>query len=225
MRVFVSWSGEPSRSVARALDGWLESVVQHVDAWMSDDEISSGARWNDVIAKALGETNFGIICVTRANQAAPWLIFEAGALATSVETARVVPLCIDLKPSEVTGPLAAFQARSLDKDGLRRLVHDLSAAEKPMPKDRLDELFDAMWLTLESPLKEAISSTPTDQAPTRPPEDMLSELVETVRRLERDLHDSRSQEQNLVAADPPIVRGRRGSGPKAVDAGSTHHDH
>jgi hypothetical protein len=39
MRVFISWSGEPSRSIARALDGWLESVVQHVDAWMSDEEI------------------------------------------------------------------------------------------------------------------------------------------------------------------------------------------
>jgi hypothetical protein len=56
VKVFISWSGEPSRSIARALDGWLESVVQHVDAWMSDEEISIGARWNDAIAKSLEET-------------------------------------------------------------------------------------------------------------------------------------------------------------------------
>jgi TIR domain len=94
---FISWSGEPSRSIARALDGWLESVVQHVDAWMSDADIGSGQRWNEAISKSLDETDFGIVCVTRANQHAPWLIFEAGALAKSVNEGRVVPLCIDLK--------------------------------------------------------------------------------------------------------------------------------
>ena len=63
---------------------------------MSDDEIRSGARWSDVLAKSLDETNYGIICVTRENQHAPWLVFEAGALAKRLDSGRVVPLCIDL---------------------------------------------------------------------------------------------------------------------------------
>jgi hypothetical protein len=67
VKVFISWSGQPSRSIAKALTGWLQSVVQHVDAWMSDEEVGSGARWSDATAQALGETNFGIVCVTRAN--------------------------------------------------------------------------------------------------------------------------------------------------------------
>ena len=33
-----------------ALNGWIESVVQHVDAWMSDEDFDSGARWNEAIA-------------------------------------------------------------------------------------------------------------------------------------------------------------------------------
>jgi hypothetical protein len=33
-----------------ALNGWIESVVQHVDAWMSDENLDSGARWNEAIA-------------------------------------------------------------------------------------------------------------------------------------------------------------------------------
>lgn len=37
MRVFILWSGEPSRSIARRSNGWIESLVQHVDAWMSDE--------------------------------------------------------------------------------------------------------------------------------------------------------------------------------------------
>jgi hypothetical protein len=53
MQVFISWSGEPSRSIARALDPWLERVVQQVDAWIFTGDISSGARWNEKVAKPL----------------------------------------------------------------------------------------------------------------------------------------------------------------------------
>lgn len=116
VRVFISWSGEPSRSIAQALRDWLPSVVQHIEPWMSDEEIKSGTRWTDEVMKALDGTGYGIICVTAANQHQPWLIFEAGALAKRVgeDIARVVPLCIDLKSTEITGPLTTFQARKLD---------------------------------------------------------------------------------------------------------------
>jgi hypothetical protein len=198
VKVFISWSGEPSRSIARALDGWLESVVQHVDTWMSDEEIGSGQRWNEAIAKSLDETDFGIVCVTRANQHAPWLIFEAGALAKSVSEGRVVPLCIELKSAEVTGPLSGFQGRSLDEDGVRRLVRDLNeAAEKKMPNERLDGIFNAMWPELEAAVLKAINAVPLDTEPRRSAENMLDELVERIRHIDRLL--------NKEAAEPPIV--------------------
>jgi TIR domain len=186
MRVFISWSGEPSRLIAKALDGWLESVVQHVDAWMSDEEIGSGQRWNEAIAHSLDETDLGIVCVTRANQHAPWLIFEAGAVAKSVKKGRVVPLYIDLLSTDITGPLEAFQGRSLDENGVRRLVHDLNeAAEKKMPKERLDAVFNAMWPELEAAIDEALKGMPTPDEPQRDVNDMVAEIVERVRRIER----------------------------------------
>jgi len=110
VRVFISWSGEPSRSIAHALNGWLEGVLPQVEPWMSDDGIDSGARWNEVIAESLDETNYGVVCITRSNQHAPWLTFEAGALAKSARTAKVVPLCIDLPFSDVTGLLQLFKS-------------------------------------------------------------------------------------------------------------------
>jgi hypothetical protein len=124
---------------------------------MSDEDIESGARWDEGIAKQLDETDFGIVCVTRANQAGPWLIFEAGALAKSVEKGRVVPLFIELLPSDLTGPLTAFQGRQLDEDGVRRLVNDLNeAAEKKISKERLDGIFKRMWPDLASAVSDAL---------------------------------------------------------------------
>ncbi|MFY1689247.1 toll/interleukin-1 receptor domain-containing protein [Plantactinospora sp. WMMB782] len=186
MKIFISWSGEPSRQIARALRDWLSVVVQHIEPWMSDEEIQSGTRWNDSIAHSLDATNFGIVCVTRSNQAAPWLMFEAGALAKRLEQARVIPLCIDLEPSDITSPLQAFQARKLNQDGMRRLVHELSElAEHPRPKESIDTLFDAMWPRLELTVSDAARSKSSPNKPQRSSEDMLAELVTRVRNIEQ----------------------------------------
>jgi hypothetical protein len=89
-------------------------IVQHVQPFMSAHDIESGTRWNDQLAVELERSDFGIICLTWSNRDSPWLVFEAGALAKQFKVARVVPLCIDLFPSEVEGPLAAFQGVSMD---------------------------------------------------------------------------------------------------------------
>lgn len=59
MRVFISWSKEPSRPIASALANWLPTVVQHVDTRMSDEEIKSSDRWSDAIARALDDIQHG----------------------------------------------------------------------------------------------------------------------------------------------------------------------
>ncbi|PRY28030.1 toll/interleukin-1 receptor domain-containing protein [Pseudosporangium ferrugineum] len=188
MDVFISWSGEPSRTVAKALNSWLSMVVQHVDPWMSDEEIRSGARWNETIAQSLDKCDFGIVCVTRSNQEAAWLMFEAGALAKRLEVSRLIPLCIDLMPSDITSPLQAFQGRHLDEVGMRDIVIDLNdLAPQPKRRDAIERLFDRMWPDLEGVVEEA------RRAPVQPGkeshrsvQDMLGELVTRVRGLERE---------------------------------------
>jgi hypothetical protein len=99
-----------------------------------------------------------------------------------------VPLCIDLAFSEVTGPLAEFQGRPLDRDGVSRLVHDISAAsEKPIPAEQMATIFDAMWPRLEVAVTEAINAVPPDTEPRRSAEHMLEELVERIRRIDREV--------------------------------------
>jgi hypothetical protein len=186
VKVFISWSGEPSRSIARALKLWLPGVAQHVEPWMSEEDIKGGARWHDEVSKALDATEFGIICVTTANRDKPWLIFEAGALAKHLASARVVPLCVDLKPAAITGPLSAFQGRELDKDGIGRMVLELMALrEPPVPEGQVAAVFEAMWPLLKADVAAAKEKAPEPETPQRSTEEMLEEIVERVRRLDR----------------------------------------
>jgi len=83
-------------------------VVQHVEPWMSDEDIESGGRWNDEVASELEQADYGIICLTATNLQRPWLIFEAGALAKRFDTALVEITGIDVEShagESITGDL------------------------------------------------------------------------------------------------------------------------
>jgi hypothetical protein len=91
MKIFLSWSGERSKVVADALRSWIPDVIHAVKPWMSGVDIRAGMRWSREVDEELGDTQFGILCLTKENQTAPWLLFEAGALAKSVEGVAVCP--------------------------------------------------------------------------------------------------------------------------------------
>ena len=84
MKVFISWSGPRSRAVAVALKDWLPLVLEGVDPWVSDKDISAGERWAQSVAGELESANFGIICITPENLNADWILFESGALSKSM---------------------------------------------------------------------------------------------------------------------------------------------
>jgi TIR domain len=181
--LFISWSLEPSRSVARALYDWLPGIVQHVEPWMSEADIESGGRWNAEIAAALNQSDFGIICTTPANQERPWLMFEAGALAKHLDAARVIPLYIGLRPEDVGGPLASFQGRELNEAGMRKLVQDLANSGGRSLAQRVDRLFNLAWPQLAAQVQDAMRKAPEQKA-HRTEREMLQELVSAVRRME-----------------------------------------
>src|SRR5579875_159793 len=112
MDVFISWSGERSKYVAEALRGWLKQVIQAVKPWLSSEDILAGARWNVEIANRLSATKFGIICVTPENLDSNWLVFEAGALAKTIDDRTFVcPFLIDMDEINPQHPLSQFQCK------------------------------------------------------------------------------------------------------------------
>lgn len=190
MKIFISWSQSRSQSLAQAMNEWLKPVLHFVEPWLSTSDIQSGDRWGNELAKNLQDTNFGILCVTSDNLNAPWLLFEAGALAKSIDDGRVVPLLLDLEKSDLSGPLTQFQAEKADKEGIRKLVESLNrAAVSPITQDMLNTLFEALWPKLEEKISE-IPSSSAPQKKIRPQSEVLEELVAGVRSVEMRVRDA-----------------------------------
>jgi len=133
----------------------------------------------------------GIVCVTRENQAAAWLNFEAGALAKAVDLSRVIPLAIDLKPSDVQLPLGQFQAQPATAEGLRAVVASLNDAlgERRLPDDLLVSALEVWWPRLASQLTTIEQQTSTTAPPVRTERELLEETLNTVRSLARSVDD------------------------------------
>jgi hypothetical protein len=162
MDVFISWSGERSKFVAQCLHTWLKQVIQMVRPWMSSENILAGARWNAEIAAHLSKTRFGVICVTAENLFAPWLVFEAGALAKTIERTHVCPYLIGLDEIDPQHPLSQFQFKRTNEEDTYELVCSMHAAllasdpDVDLSRDQLKEAFDQWWPRLkEHPTKDS----------------------------------------------------------------------
>ncbi|MBF0304307.1 MAG: toll/interleukin-1 receptor domain-containing protein [Alphaproteobacteria bacterium] len=201
MKIFISWSGPRSEALAKALREWFPLVLHYVSPWLSQSDIQAGERWGVEIAKELEASNFGVICVTRENVTSPWILFESGALAKSMQDGRVIPLLLDLDFKEISGPIAQFQAKKAEQDGIKDLVISLNkAASSPIPEPQLDKLFAALWVQLEN----VIASIPKSGKPSknsRPDGEILEELVSGIRGIEMRIRD--------IVDDPSARRPRR----------------
>src|SRR5215213_1642243 len=178
MKIFISWSGAKSKDVAVALRRWIPDVIQTVEPWMSQADIDAGARWNREIEEKLSETRFGIICLTRSNFTAPWILFEAGALAKTLADTFVCPYLIDIEPVDIPqGPLTQFQGKQANENETWELINTLNKAMKDdsLPEEKLKRSFDRWWPDLEGILHKLPSEDNTDRE-QRPIGDMVSEV-------------------------------------------------
>lgn len=210
MKVFISWSGERSQILAQALHGWLPLTLHFVEPWLSKSDIDAGDRWASEVGKELAASNYGIICITRENLVSPWILFEAGALAKSMEHGRVIPLLLDVEFKDISGPLAQFQAKKVERSGLLDIVTSINRLEpQPIPEGRLSQLFDSLWANFEGKVDEI--PTPTGLVKhNRPQHEILEELVSGVRgldiRFRESLEDSPRFRRRKSRMHPMMMR-------------------
>jgi hypothetical protein len=195
MKVFLSWSGEHAKKLAGLLMDWLPNVIQSIEPWTSE-EIGKGARWSDEIARELDESRFGILCVDREHLTSPWIHFEAGAIAKSVQGAtarnRVTPLLLGIDEADLRDPLALFQATKLEREDLFRLIRSLNEVQDaPLDMVRLTKAFDRWWPELDSDIghleANLTAKASTGEEVGAPRDDILEELLHIARDQRRAL--------------------------------------
>ena len=202
MKVFISWSGERSHAIAKALHDWLPSVIQTVETWISDEDIDKGARWSTKLAAELEQTQVGIICLTPDNLNAPWLLFESGALSKIQQNTYVCTLLFELEPADLQGPLAQFQSTKAQKEDVRKLIHTINKAQGDMaiPVRQIDIAFERGWNELDLSIQH-VPTLQVDSKAKRSDSDMIEEILGLMRahaRIEQtNFNDSRLVEFRL----------------------------
>ena len=156
MHIFISWSGERSRSFAEYLNDWLRKLPLSILTWVSGEAIEPGTRWEKEIAQALEGTRFGILCLTSDNQLEPWICFEAGALAKTIDKTNVVPYLLDFSPSALEQPMKQFHAMEANKEDTWKLIkaiYKISGDQTRSVTD-LEDAFEMWWPKLEQKIQD-----------------------------------------------------------------------
>ncbi|MER6969321.1 toll/interleukin-1 receptor domain-containing protein, partial [Streptomyces halstedii] len=182
-KIFISWSGETSAKCAEELREWLPYMNPTISPFVSSRDITKGERGLPKIASELQDCSFGVVCVSRNNQAAPWINFEAGALSRELGESKLAPFLLDLPVKDLEGPLTQFQATdSRRREDVWDLVTSINErCETSIENDRLSVLFDRFWGDLETRLNSIRETSPASPKPERKTDDILNELVALVR--------------------------------------------
>lgn len=166
MKIFLSWSGQRSHGLAKALHDWLPRVINVIDPRFSEEFLKPGQMWSKSLANELDECSIGIFCLTPENLKSPWMLFEAGALSKGSKC-RVCPLLWGLQPEALKGlPYEEFQALKSERSGVLKLVQDLNQMLNPAErlKDRLlEDAFETYWPKLDKAIRDlTFIKTPGD---------------------------------------------------------------
>ena len=161
-------------------------IINAARPFLSSSDIDKGARWSTEIATRLEKAKAGIICLTPSNMQSEWILFEAGALSKTLADTYVCTLLVDMKPTDVKGPLSQFQATTTSEADMLQLVKTLNSklGESAVQGAHLEKAFKLIWPELNAQIQNLPKET-VAKSPTRSAEDMLEELLGLVRNLSR----------------------------------------
>lgn len=209
MKVFISWSGRKSQKVALLLKNWLGCVIQASKPWVSSEDIERGSIWFNEINEILNDVSLGIVCLTESNKNKPWILFEAGALTTGLNSSRVCTFLIDLKSNDVTTPLSQFNHTLPNKDSMFKLIKTINSElkENKLDIEILKGSFDVNWEKFEKEftqiLDESFNEDTSNNLNKRSNEDFVSEIL----TLSRSLDNRLQKIENMIKFDDQIEDG------------------
>lgn len=162
-------------------------VIQGTEPWVSTQDLESGSLWLSDLNQQLSVSGTGIVCITQENKTAPWIHFEAGALAKGLTKARVCTFLIDLKPEDIANPLGQFNHTLPTRDSMWKLIksfNDRLKGPSHLEESVLTQLFALFWPKFEEEFRQVLEENKsTAQARARTSESYLIEILENTRAL------------------------------------------
>jgi hypothetical protein len=100
-----------------------------VEPWVSSEDIAKGKRWGQELGRRLQACQYCVACITPGTEVEPWVNFEAGAIAKSLDAAHVSPILLGVEQSDLDGlPLAQFQCTKFSEREMLKLLRSINAA-------------------------------------------------------------------------------------------------
>ena len=205
MRIFLSWSGDRSKYLAKCFKEWLPNVLQYVEPYMSEKDIKLGERWGKSIEENLRSNDFGLVFITPENIDAPWINFEAGALSKSLQS-RLVPILYDTQVTILNnGPLKQFQSsKEVSKESIKQLVLDINEfAEETehLKEERLESAFEKWWSDLDEQLKAIPEISQNSEQEVPSDEKILNVILHEIQSLKDSNRNPNNSRVSFVHPD------------------------
>lgn len=159
--IFISWSGSNTKYFAIALKNILETIIfpsneTGLKCFVSDEDIAAGTDWWVEIKDELRYCGLGILCVTNENIKAPWIFYEAGAMAA--RNIPSIPLLIGCNIKLLAGtPLQGKQCINFnDANKFVKMMENVNASLNLLPKTFVKSTALLGYKQLKKDLKKVI---------------------------------------------------------------------
>lgn len=160
--IFISWSGSNTKQYAIALKSVLETVIfpkneTGLECFVSDEDIAAGTDWWVKIKNELESCSLGILCVTNENIKAPWIFYEAGAMAS--RDLPSIPLLIGCDINSLIGtPLQGKQCINFnDSKKFIKMMENVNEHLNLLPAPLVKSTAMVGYKQLKKDLKSIIS--------------------------------------------------------------------
>jgi hypothetical protein len=180
----------------------LPDVVNAIQPFMSGINIDKGTRWAEILNSNLQESACAIVCLTPESLSSVWVAFEAGAVSraagsTDGARARIWTYLSGLENKDIQlTPYAEYQSTSETEEETFRLISSINQlSPDPVAEETLKRRFDAVFWPNFTNVLERVHAMPTNSSArwmlaATPESDMLSEILLTVRSVQRELRRS-----------------------------------
>lgn len=148
MKVFISWSGKPSKTIAIELRQMIRAVINEDQVFMSDTDIKAGDNWGVKLNNCLLSAKYAFFIIPPDGDRSEWVAYEAGAILSRGDALSVTPLIFGDYGDRVPSYLKSQQHIGLEKEKYKSAIKKIKSdllEDKRFDDESFDIVFNLAW--------------------------------------------------------------------------------